>query len=1444
MSFADSLSLHGGLANGSTDFTNAPDVLGTNSLLEPSRQTGISIERSPALEFVDSSTHLRSSKGKKLIVTGHHQRVNGTSGNDILDARRGRGNNVLNSGKGNDKLFAKWKDVLSGGAGNDVLDASKGRGRNVLKGDAGNDILFAGRSDKLFGGVGNDALWAKDGSSALTGGTGADKFWASSGSNIRITDFQVGTDLVGVIDASGVGQFEDLLLTQQKANTIVTFQGKTVTTLIGVSAQTLDQNNFTFVQSEGEAMEITFNRDLNGNGIIGPRPTFDTVVDFAKFLFGNLGLNPTNAASALWNSEYNLDARKLADLLWDEGSSPTEIGQAMKHVGISLEDIADGVKRGITKSDGTGLNDTDVAIALWNSGYSLDARKLADLLWDQGANPIEIGQAMKYLNLSLDTIADSVRWGVTKADGTNLAYHQVAEALWNSGYSGADGLDSRKLADLLWDNNASQEQIGQAFNYLGLSLEILTDAVKWGITQTDGTNLNYIDAAIAVWNSGYGLDTRKLADLLWDGGASQQQIGQIFEYFNWDLETIADAIDDGITNSDGTKLNYIDTALALWDSGYSLDTRVLAGLLWNEGASQGDIGQAIKYLGYDLATIADAMVDGPIDFNYTDTALALWDSGYSLDTRVLAGLLWNEGASQGNIGQAIKYLGYDLATIADAMVDGPIDFNYIDTALALWNSGYSLDTRVLAGLLWNEGASQGNIGQAIRNLGYDLATIADAMVDGPIDFNYIDTALALWNSGYSLDTRVLAGLLWNEGASQGNIGQAIRNLGYDLATIADAMDDGPIDFNYIDTALALWNSGHSLDTRVLAGLLWNEGASQGNIGQAIKYLGYDLATIADAMVDGPIDFNYIDTALALWNSGHSLDTRVLAGLLWNEGASQGNIGQAIRNLGYDLATIADAMVDGPTDFNYIDTALALWNSGHSITGGQLAALLWNEGASQGNMGQAMRALGFTNENIGYAVKNAPGIGFNYSDVARAVWDSGNAVSDFTIADIVKSLGGGYGDIVGALKEIGATDFRANFLAARASFISVVNKLFDKVEEVADKVEDVVSDIENSIPDNKVIDIVLLPYTLPAAVVVNTVEAVKQGDIEVIVDGLKKIPVLGTAVGVIDGVIKAAQGDEKGILEESINSALAFYGATNVITPAMVEFAVDVFWELKDSDYQGAISESLENLGMQKTVADLFVTVAWSMAADNNWESAINAALSKVGFNNANSFVDIAWDIIDQNYKEALKTGLELIGFTNLGINQAKADAFLNLTVAIRDGKPNQAADILIALSGNNQLVIQSSWVRDLKDGNLANDRQALQLGLSNLGFRDATQWVNTVWAVKEGKYLDALSTVMTLGRFTDGQTWVKIIDNLQKENYEEALSTAFKLADFPDGESLADAVLAVKEGDYITAFYESLNLVEGGQDLADAFKYLVKFDLQEFVTSMVSAAPLLLRVLV
>ncbi|WP_138498340.1 Calx-beta domain-containing protein [Nostoc sp. PA-18-2419] len=1206
-------------------------------------------------------------------------------------------------------------------------------------------------------------------------------------------------------------------------------------------------------------------------------PTIADSVKWGVTKSDGTNLNYTDVASALWNSGHIIDARKLADLLWDRGASQQQIGQAMKYLGLSLETIADGVKRGVTKSDGTGLNDIDVAIALWNSGYSgadgLNPRKLADLLWDVGANPIAIGQAMKYLGLNLQTIADAINDGVTKKDGTHLnvikgdgivrndisvGYIYVAEALWNSGYGGVNGLDPRKLADLLWDEGASQQQIGQAFNYLGLSLETIANSVKWGVVNQDGTyTLNFNDVAVAIWNSGYGLNSRKLADLLWDDGASQGEIGQAFRVLGFSLETIADSVKWGVVNQDGTyTFGFIDTALAIWNSGYSLNTGDLAGFLWNKGASQGDIGNALRYLGFNLSQIAYAIKNAPgIGFNYFDVAVGLWNSGLQPTKEQIAATLWNQGGiSQGDIGNALRYLGFNLSQIADAIKNAPgIGFNYIDVALALWNSGLRVNGGQIAATLWNQGGiSQGDIGNALRNLGFNLSEIAYAIKNAPgIGFNYVDVAVALWNSGFRVNGEQIAATLWNQGGiSQGDIGNALRSLGFNLSQIAYAIKNAPgIGFNYVDVAVALWNSGLQPTGEQIAATLWNQGGiSQGDIGNALRSLGFNLSQIAYAIKYAPgIGFNYVDVALALWNSGLQPTGEQIAAILWNQGGtSQGNIGQALRSLGFDLSQIADAIKYAPgIGFDYIDVALALWNSGFRVNGGQIAAILWNQGGtSQGDIGQALRSLVFSNEEIGYAVKNAPGIGFNYNDVALALRDSGLQPSYQTIAVIVHSLGASSSQVYGALKAAGANDFTAGYYYLTTAWATLVDKVFDVADKAGTQAKGVFDDIKESVEDSPVTKIVLSPYTLPTSIIISTAEAVKAGDIQVIVSGLEKVPFLGTAVGVIAGVIEAAKGNEKGVLKQSIISGLAVYGASSAITPKMVDFAVDIFWELKDLNYQGAISASLQDLGMQKTIADLFVTVSWSALVDPNWEKVINAALTKVGFNNASSLVNIAWDIIDQNYKEALKTGLQLVGFTNLGINQAKADAFLNLTAAIRDGNPNKAADILIALSGNNQQVIQSSWIKDLKDGNLANDRQAIQLGLSNLGFQDVTQWVNTIWSVKDGKYLDAVSGVLTLGKFAQSQDWVKIIDNLQKENYVDALSTAFKLAKFQDGQSLADAVLAVKKGDYVTAFYESLNLIEGGRDLADAFKYLIEFDLQEFITSMIHAAPLLLKVLI
>ncbi|MEM9215194.1 MAG: hypothetical protein AAGD25_12705 [Cyanobacteria bacterium P01_F01_bin.150] len=1125
--------------------------------------------------------------------------------------------------------------------------------------------------------------------------------------------------------------------------------------------------------------------------------------------------------------------------------------------------IGDGsIGDGATHSE-TGSGYITRAKELWdNRTATFGTRDLANVLQQEGASAKQIAQAFNFgLSWNIETIADALD------DGTTFGYSSIAEGLWHSGHT----FGSRKLADVLWDEGATETDIGQAMKSLNFTVETIADALDDGITQHDGTGLSYAGVATGLWHSGHTFDTRKLADLLWDEGASQADIGQAMKALNFGLSTIADAMDDGVTKSDGTTLNYTSVATALWESGHAISTRTLADLLWDEGAAQDEIGRAMKNLGFGLTTIADAMDDGVTKsdgttLNYTDTAIALWNSGHAFGTRQLADLLWDEGATQAQIGKAMKHLEFDLTTIADAIDDGVTKsdgttLNYTDTAIALWNSGHSINSRTLADLLWDEGATQEQIGQAMKHLGFGLSTIADAIDDGVTKsdgttLNYMDTAIALWNSGHSINSRTLADLLWDEGASQAQIGKVMKNLGFGLKTIADAIDDGVTKsdgatLNYIDTAIALWHSGHNPSARQIADLLWDEGASQTQIGQAMKHLGFSLRTIADALDDGVTKsngagLNYTSVAVGLRNSGYRPSARQIADLLWDEGASQSDIGQALKYLGFGLRTIADAIDDGVTKsdgttLNYIDTAIALWHSGLPTNSREVADILWDEGAYQETIGKALRYLGISKEGIADAMADGVTNGtsrMNATDVALAVWHSGHGMSSYRLGKILRDEGFGRNSAASAVSSVTGVSY------AKAWLDVAVSDVKDWLNDTAKQARAIGNTIEQFYDDNKAIGGILnAPTVIGVETTKSIIQSIEAVNTDTIVDLLKRIPVVGTAVGAVEGLVNALEGDDKGALKSAIDSALAFYGASNVITPKMVDFAIDILWELKDEDYQGAISETLTNLGVQQTVSEVFVAVAWAME-QGSWETAIDAALSQVGLPNATELVDMAWNILEQNYQEALKAGLDLVGVNTLGIDQAKADAIIQVAVAIREGDTNTVADYLIALAGTDAHPLnQSEWVKALRDGNPADDRQALQLGLSELGFAHATQWVDTIWAVKDGQYLDAVSNILSLGQFQSAEDWLSIIGDLKQEKYLDALATAFDLADFQDGQSLAEAAIAVRDGDLIEAVYESFDLIEGGSDLKDAFKALVDFDLPDFIASMVNAAPILLKLL-
>ena len=166
------------------------------------------------------------------------------------------------------------------------------------------------------------------------------------------------------------------------------------------------------------------------------------------------------------------------------------------------------------------------------------------------------------------------------------------------------------------------------------------------------------------------------------------------------------------------------------------------------------------------------------------------------------------------------------------------------------------------------------------------------------------------------------------------------------------------------------------------------------------------------------------------------------------------------------------------------------------------------------------------------------------------------------------------------------------------------------------------------------------------------------------------------------------------------------------------------------------------------------------------------------------------------------------------------------------------------MSGTNTPQLnESQWIKDLRDGDPTNDRQAIQAGLSELGFENSKPWVDTIWAIKDGQYGNALSGLLSLGKFEQAQEWLDIINSLQKEKYLEALDVAFSLAQFKDGHALAEAAIAVKNGNFIEAFYDGFDLLEGGSDLKEAFKALKRSDIQEFVSSMRDALPLLRKLI-
>lgn len=159
------------------------------------------------------------------------EQVNGSAGNDVIDATglatgiviaAAAGNDTITGGDGADQLYGGFgDDVLNGGAGADVLIGREGS--DVLNGGAGNDFISGGSEADLF---------------LFTAGFGVD----------RISDFEDGIDQIAFIGVPTVADFTDLVVTQSGANALITLAsgGTGQVTLLNALAANIDASDFIF----------------------------------------------------------------------------------------------------------------------------------------------------------------------------------------------------------------------------------------------------------------------------------------------------------------------------------------------------------------------------------------------------------------------------------------------------------------------------------------------------------------------------------------------------------------------------------------------------------------------------------------------------------------------------------------------------------------------------------------------------------------------------------------------------------------------------------------------------------------------------------------------------------------------------------------------------------------------------------------------------------------------------------------------------------------------------------------------------------------------------------------------------------------------------------------------------------------------------------------------
>ncbi|NES04493.1 MAG: DUF839 domain-containing protein [Okeania sp. SIO2F4] len=164
-----------------------------------------------------------------------------------------QGNDLIAGLLGNDEIYGFGGDDVLRGDANSRSTGTSEDGNDTIWGGTGDDRIGGkGGDDRLYGDEGEDSIWGDDGDDLIRGGLGddlltGDNFSGGQGSDTfilavgegtdTITDFEVGTDFIGLADGL---MFADLSFT---GNSIISDE-ETLAVINGIDTTTLTESDF------------------------------------------------------------------------------------------------------------------------------------------------------------------------------------------------------------------------------------------------------------------------------------------------------------------------------------------------------------------------------------------------------------------------------------------------------------------------------------------------------------------------------------------------------------------------------------------------------------------------------------------------------------------------------------------------------------------------------------------------------------------------------------------------------------------------------------------------------------------------------------------------------------------------------------------------------------------------------------------------------------------------------------------------------------------------------------------------------------------------------------------------------------------------------------------------------------------------------------------------